>query len=58
VILAFIAGKYELTFAGSVTIPLMRDVKNQMPEAICQSNPGSVNTNLIINRAAAALRQS
>src|SRR6202171_549453 len=52
VILAFIAGKYELTFAGSVTLPLLKDVKNQMPDAICQSNPGSVNTNLIINRAA------
>src|ERR1700736_1989386 len=52
VILAFVAGKYELTFAGSVTLPLLKDVKNQMPEAICQSNPGSVNTNLIINRAA------
>jgi peptide/nickel transport system substrate-binding protein len=49
-ILAFIAGKYELTFAGSVTIPLMKDIQNQMPEAICQSNPGSVNTNLIVNR--------
>jgi peptide/nickel transport system substrate-binding protein len=52
VILAFVAGKYELTFAGSVTLPLLKDVKNQMPDAICQSNPGSVNTNLIINRAA------
>ena len=52
VILAFIAGKYDLTFAGSVTIPLMHDIQNQMPEAICQSNPGSVNTNLIINRSA------
>jgi peptide/nickel transport system substrate-binding protein len=52
VILAFIAGKYDLTFAGSVTIPLMHDVQNQMPEAICESNPGSVNTNLIINRSA------
>jgi len=50
VILAFIAGKYDLTFAGSVTIPLMRDIQNQMPEAVCESNPGSVNTNLIINR--------
>jgi peptide/nickel transport system substrate-binding protein len=50
VILAFIAGKYDLTFAGSVSIPLMHDIQNQMPEAICQSNPGSVNTNLIINR--------
>src|SRR5215813_13645447 len=52
VILAFIAGKYDLTFAGSVSIPLMHDIQNQMPEAICQSNPGSVNTNLIINRTA------
>ena len=52
VILAFIAGKYDLTFAGSVTIPLMRDIKSQMPDAICESNPGSVNTNLIINRDA------
>jgi len=52
VILAFIAGKYDLTFAGSVSIPLMRDIKNQMPDAICESPPGSVNTNLIINRDA------
>jgi peptide/nickel transport system substrate-binding protein len=52
VILAFIAGKYDLTFAGSVSIPLMHDIQNQMPEAICESNPGSVNTNLIINRDA------
>jgi peptide/nickel transport system substrate-binding protein len=52
VILAFIAGKYDLTFAGSVTIPLMKDIQSQMPEAICQSNPGSVNTNLIVNRTA------
>src|ERR1700756_2691417 len=51
VILAFIAGKYDLTFAGSVSIPLMHDIQNQMPDAICESNPGSVNTNLIINRS-------
>jgi peptide/nickel transport system substrate-binding protein len=53
VILAFIAGKYDLTFAGSVSIPLLHDIQKQMPEAICESNPGSVNTNLIINRSAA-----
>ena len=52
VILAFIAGKYDLTFAGSVSIPLMHDIQNQMPEAVCELNPGSVNTNLIINRDA------
>ncbi len=49
VILAFIAGKYDLTFAGSVTIPLMKDIQKQMPEAICELNPGSVNTNLLVN---------
>jgi peptide/nickel transport system substrate-binding protein len=51
-ILAFLAGKYELTFSGSVTIPLMKDIQNQMPDAVCESNPGSVNTNLIVNRDA------
>ena len=52
VILAFIAGKFDLTFAGTVTMPLMKDIMRQMPEAICHSNPGSVNTNLIVNRNA------
>src|SRR5215472_4918357 len=50
VILAFIAGKYDLTFAGSVTLPLMKDIKSQMPEAVCESPQGSVNVNLILNR--------
>jgi peptide/nickel transport system substrate-binding protein len=52
VILAFIAGKYDLTFAGSVTVPLMRDIQTQMPSAICELPPGSVSTNLIVNRTA------
>jgi peptide/nickel transport system substrate-binding protein len=50
VILAFIAGKYDLTFAGSLTVPLTHDVEKQRPDAICQMPPGSVSTNLIVNR--------
>ena len=50
VVLAFIAGKYDLTFAGSLTIPLMHEVESRLPAARCESPPGSVNTNLIINR--------
>ena len=50
VVLAFIAGKYDLTFAGSLTIPLMHEVESRLPAAHCESPPGSVNTNLIINR--------
>jgi peptide/nickel transport system substrate-binding protein len=50
IILAFIAGKYDLTFAGSVTIPLRHDIEKNRQDATCYSGPGSVNTNLIINR--------
>src|SRR4029077_7344068 len=49
-ILAFVAGKYELTFAGTLTIPLTRDLQKQRPDAVCEMPPGSVSTNLIINR--------
>ena len=49
-ILAFITGKYELTFAGTLTIPLTRDLQKQRPDAVCEMPPGSVSTNLIINR--------
>jgi len=50
VILAFTAGKYDLTFAGSLTVPLTHDVEKQRPDAICEIPPGSVSTNLIVNR--------
>src|SRR5262252_2692238 len=49
-ILAFVAGKYELTFAGTLTIPLTHDLQRQRPDAVCELPPGSVSTNLIINR--------
>ena len=49
-ILAFVAKKYELTFAGTLTIPLTRDLQTQRPDAICELPPGSVSTNLIVNR--------
>ena len=49
-ILAFAAGKYDLTFAGTVTIPLLKDLKSQVPDAVCDLPQGSVSVNLIINR--------
>jgi peptide/nickel transport system substrate-binding protein len=49
-ILAFVAEKYELTFAGTLTIPFTRDVQSQRSDAICELPPGSVSTNLIVNR--------
>src|SRR5437762_3163371 len=49
-ILAFVAAKYELTFAGTLTIPLTYDLQRQRPDAICELPPGSVSANLIVNR--------
>ena len=40
VVLAFIAGKFDLTFAGSVTIPLMQDIKSQKPDSDLRVGPG------------------
>jgi peptide/nickel transport system substrate-binding protein len=48
-ILAFIAGKFDMTFPYEVTIPLMKDVKEQAPSAVCVVAPTNVSTNIIVN---------
>jgi len=48
--LAFMAGKFDMTFPFSLTVALLNDVKSQMPQAICEMTQGSINRNLIINR--------
>src|SRR5215510_3379422 len=49
-ILAFIAGKFDMTFPTELTIPLLKDVKSQAPQAVCSLVPINVSTNLIVNR--------
>src|SRR5438874_2052875 len=49
-ILAFVAGKFDMTFAYSVTEPLLKEVANQRPDAICELAPIGVNRSLIANR--------
>ena len=51
-ILAFIAGKFDMTFPTEVSIPLLKDVKSQAPKAVCTVAPTNVSTNLIVNRDA------
>jgi peptide/nickel transport system substrate-binding protein len=48
--LAFVAGKLDMTFPFEVTAALLRDIKSQVPKAICQFGPQNVNENLIVNR--------
>jgi peptide/nickel transport system substrate-binding protein len=48
--LAFISGKFEMTFPQTLTVPLLKDVRGQMPEAICELAPDPINRNLLVNR--------
>jgi peptide/nickel transport system substrate-binding protein len=48
--LAFIAGKVDLYSPYGVTIPILKDIKAQAPQAICEVTPTNVNRTLIINR--------
>jgi len=47
-ILAFVTGKFDMV--PGVTIPLLRDVKSQAPEAICEVAATNINRTLGINR--------
>jgi peptide/nickel transport system substrate-binding protein len=51
-ILAFVAGKFDMTFPTHITIPLLKDVKTQAPNAVCVLEPTNVSTNIIVNSSA------
>jgi len=48
--LAFAAGKFDMTFPYSLEVPLLRDVKNQTPDAVCELAPLGISRSLIVNR--------
>jgi peptide/nickel transport system substrate-binding protein len=47
-LLSFIAGKEDVYFG--VTMPQLKDVKNQLPQAICDMVIPNVSRNLLVNR--------
>jgi peptide/nickel transport system substrate-binding protein len=50
--LAFIAGKFDIASPFGVTIPLLKDVRSRVPEAVCEVTSTNISRDLIINRAA------
>jgi peptide/nickel transport system substrate-binding protein len=52
-ILAFVAGKFDLTFPYEVTVPLIKDIKQQAPQVVCELAPANNSLNLLVNREAA-----
>jgi peptide/nickel transport system substrate-binding protein len=51
-VLAFTTGKFDLTFPYEITIPLLKDIKQQAPQAVCDLVPSNSSTNLLVNRDA------
>jgi peptide/nickel transport system substrate-binding protein len=49
--LAFAAGKFDMTFPFAVSIPLLKDVKSQVPQAICELVLDNGSRTMIVNRA-------
>lgn len=50
--LGFVSGTFDMTYPTDVTVPLLRDIRQQDPAAICEMRRTNVDTNLIINRDA------
>ena len=46
--LAFIAGKFDMTFPYEVTVPTLKDIQSQMPDAVCEVTPTNFAPNLLI----------
>src|SRR6202048_3709990 len=51
-VMAFAAGKFDMTSPYFLQVPVLKDVKNQAPEAICELTPSNVNRNVMLNREA------
>src|SRR4051794_27172718 len=49
-VLGFAAGKFDMTFPTEISVPLIGDVKNQAPQAVCGPVPPNARTNLLVNR--------
>jgi len=50
-VLGFISGKFDSTFIPvSLTVPLLKDVQSQMPQAICELASNGINRHLLVNR--------
>ena len=48
--LSFVAGKFDMTFPTDVTVPLLKNLKKDAPQAQCTMRATGVSTNLIVNR--------
>jgi peptide/nickel transport system substrate-binding protein len=51
-VMAFAAGNVDFTSPYFLQIPVLKDLKSQAPDAICELTPSNVNRNAMFNRGA------
>jgi peptide/nickel transport system substrate-binding protein len=49
-LLAFVSGKFDLTFPHEISVPLLKDLSIQAPQAVCKLVSTNCTVNVIINR--------
>ena len=49
-VLAFVAGKYDMTFTSEISPALSKDIKSQRPSAVCHMQSTNTQGNLLVNR--------
>jgi peptide/nickel transport system substrate-binding protein len=52
-ILGFVAGNFDLTFPYEETIPVLKDIKGQAPQTICETGMASEAIGMLVNRTVA-----
>jgi peptide/nickel transport system substrate-binding protein len=51
-LLAFLAGRFDMSFPYEVTVAHLKDIKDQAPQATCELRTTNVSINLLVNRDA------
>jgi peptide/nickel transport system substrate-binding protein len=48
--LGFQSGQFDMTFDSDVSFPMLKDVKDQKKDAVCEARPTAVGQNILVNR--------
>src|SRR6266404_9097143 len=49
--LAFVSGKFDMTFPFELSVLRYKNMRERVPDAVCELSPGTISTHLLINRA-------
>ena len=50
-VLGLIAGEFDLTSTGDITVPLMSDIEARAPRVVCKLAPTNVSVNVLVNQS-------